>query len=271
MDATLTYIGGPTALIEMAGMRLLTDPTFDPAGTDYPAARYTLRKTASPALAQDALGRIDVVLLSHDHHADNLDGAGRALLDRVPHVLTTRAGAQRLGGRVRGLDPWETITVMTPGYGRLHVTATPARHGPADGDRGPVIGFLLTTDDPAQRAIYVSGDTVWYDGVAEVAHRHACALALLFGGAARVAAVGPAHLTFTAEEAVAAAQAFAGATIVPLHYEGWTHFSESRVDLDAAFAAAGMSSRLAWLPPGVPRTFALGPASARTPREAVPA
>jgi L-ascorbate metabolism protein UlaG (beta-lactamase superfamily) len=31
----LTYIGGPTALVELGGVRLLTDPTFDPAGTEY--------------------------------------------------------------------------------------------------------------------------------------------------------------------------------------------------------------------------------------------
>jgi hypothetical protein len=41
--------------------------------------------------------------------------------------------------------------------------ATPARHGPARLDRGPVIGFVLSfLDDPAS-AVYISGDTVWYD------------------------------------------------------------------------------------------------------------
>lgn len=32
----ITYLGGPTALIEWGGVNLLTDPTFDPAGTTYP-------------------------------------------------------------------------------------------------------------------------------------------------------------------------------------------------------------------------------------------
>ena len=79
----LTYIGGPTALLELAGLRLLTDPTFDPAGTEYRTPIYTLRKTTAPAVAADALGPIDAVLLSHDHHFDNLDHAGRALLTHV--------------------------------------------------------------------------------------------------------------------------------------------------------------------------------------------
>jgi len=45
MPLTVTYIGGPTALIELGGLRLLIDPTFDPAGSEYRTAAYVLRKT----------------------------------------------------------------------------------------------------------------------------------------------------------------------------------------------------------------------------------
>src|SRR5262249_61835561 len=49
LNARLTYIGGPTALLEWEGLRLLTDPTFDPAGTGYTPPTYTLRKLIDPA------------------------------------------------------------------------------------------------------------------------------------------------------------------------------------------------------------------------------
>ena len=76
----LTHIGGPTALIELDGWRLLTDPTFDPPGRTYAFGWGTRsRKLAGPA-SRPGVGPIDAVLLSHDHHADNLDDAGRALL-----------------------------------------------------------------------------------------------------------------------------------------------------------------------------------------------
>jgi L-ascorbate metabolism protein UlaG (beta-lactamase superfamily) len=133
-----------------------------------------------------------------------------------------------------------------PDGGSLRVTATPARHGPPGGDRGPVVGFVLQTVPGHGPAIYVSGDTVWFEGVSEVAERFEVDLVLLFAGAARVREVGPAHLTFTAEEAVQAARVFGTAAIVPLHFEGWTHFSESRADLVRAFSAAGLESRLLW-------------------------
>jgi L-ascorbate metabolism protein UlaG (beta-lactamase superfamily) len=256
-DLRLTYVGGPTLLLEADGVRLLTDPTFDPAGTSYPTPVYVLRKLQSPAVSADAVGPIDAVLLSHDHHFDNLDHAGRDLLGRAREVITTAAGAARLGGNARGLAAWESLELATPGGRPIRVTGTPARHGPAGVDRGPVTGFVLEFPGAPGRAVYLSGDTVWYEGVAAVAERFPVALAILFLGAARVKEVGPANLTFTAAEAVHAARAFAPATIVPIHFEGWAHFAESRVEVEAAFGAAGLEGRLRWLEPGRPTALAL--------------
>src|SRR5437016_1273444 len=106
LDTTLTLIGGPTVLIELVGLRLLTDPTFDAPG-QYQSGPITLEKTGTPAIDADVLGRIDAVLLSHDQHFDNLDRAGRAFLPRAGTTFTTRIGAERLGGRTRGLAEWE--------------------------------------------------------------------------------------------------------------------------------------------------------------------
>jgi L-ascorbate metabolism protein UlaG (beta-lactamase superfamily) len=246
----LTYIGGPTALIEMDGVRLLTDPTFDPGGGEYPSGPATLRKLAGPAISSDALGPVDYVLLSHDHHFDNLDRGGRALLPRVRAVLTTVEGAARLGGNSMGLDPWQATDLAIDGAPVLRVAATPARHGPARLHRGPVVGFVLTPADASAPAVYFAGDTVWYEGVAEVGSRFAPKVAILNLGAARVRKVGDFHLTMTAAEAVETARAFPDAAIVPLHFEGWAHFSEGRPEITQAFAAAGLTSRLRWPEPG---------------------
>ena len=249
-----TYIGGPTALIEVSGLRLLTDPTFDPAGTSYETPVYTLRKTMGPAISADAIGTIDAVLLSHDHHFDNLDRAGRALLPHARHVIAPVAGADRLGGGAIGLAQWQSTELHGSDGRDLRVTATPARHGPRDGDRGPVIGFLLTdvsdSVTPETPAIYVSGDTVRYEGIEEIAARADIRVAFLFMGAARVTEVGPDHLTLTADEGVSVAEAMPHAVIVPLHYEGWQHFSQGRADIQRAFDGAGLTDRLRWLAPG---------------------
>lgn len=252
-----TLIGGPTGLLEIGNLRLLTDPTFDPAGEEYRTPLYTLRKTVGPAIAAESIGHIDAVLLSHDHHFDNLDHNGRTLLQQVQTVLTTQAGAGRLGANALGLAPWESTELAMADGRTLRVTATPARHGPSGGDRGPVIGFVLSVANSPQHALYVSGDTVFYEGVPEVGRRFPVDVAILFMGAARVPEVGPSHLTFTAQEAVQAARALPNAMIVPLHCEGWAHFSESRSDIDKAFMSAGLHHRLLWADPGRPVTLGL--------------
>src|ERR1700754_1051450 len=94
---TVQLGGGPTAVIEIGGLRLLTDPTFDPPG-EHPVGKRKLVKTIGPALSAEEIGRMDVVLLSHHNHPDNLDDAGRRLLDQVPLVLSTTAAAKELGG-----------------------------------------------------------------------------------------------------------------------------------------------------------------------------
>ncbi|HEV2681938.1 MAG TPA: hypothetical protein VGV14_15650, partial [Rhodanobacter sp.] len=110
MKVVLTLIGGPTALIEVAGTRLLTDPTFDEPQA-YDAGTITLVKQTGPAVDPASLLPIDAVLLSHDHHWDNLDRSGRAFLAHAPRVLTTPAGASRLGGSVEGMTTWESVEV----------------------------------------------------------------------------------------------------------------------------------------------------------------
>lgn len=246
----VTYVGGPTAILDLGGVRLLTDPTFDAAPAEYATPTYVLKKTQAPAAALHQLGPIDAVLLSHDHHVDNLDRAGRLMLDDAPLVLTTVDGAGRLGGRSIGLFPWQTYDLHTaPGRG-VRITATPARHGPDGGDRGPVIGFVVAPSASSAPVVYVTGDTVWCDGVAEVARRMHPDVVVLFAGAARVSEAGPAHLTFTAAEAVTLARAFTPSVVIPLHFEGWAHFTEGRADIEAAFASADLADRLRWPAPG---------------------
>lgn len=248
LETTLTLIGGPTVLIELAGFRLLTDPTFDEPGA-YQSGTVTLEKTRPPALRPEALGRIDAVLLSHDQHFDNLDRAGRAFLPRAGTTFTTPIGASRLGGAARGLAPWETALLEGGDGRRLHVTATPARHGPVGIEpiAGDVAGFLLGVDAPGD-AVYVSGDTVWYEGVAEVARRFEPRLVILFAGSAKPR--GPFHVTMDNNDAIEAAHAFAKARILAVHNDGWAHFTESQADLARAFGALGLADRLETLAPG---------------------
>ncbi len=255
-NAEITLIGGSTALIEIGGFRFLTDPTFDDPG-DYRLSYVSLKKTERPALRAPEIGEIDAVLLSHDQNADNLDLAGRAFLPKARRVLTTKAGAARLGGNAEGLAPWETRELESANGQTVTVTATPARHGPAGIERlsGDVIGFVISSQTNAFKPVYITGDTVWFNGVAEVQRRFAPGLVLLYAGAAQTH--GKFNLTMNANDAIEAACAFSGASIVPLHTDSWAHFTESADDLERAFKALGHAGRLQRIEHGSSAAFSL--------------
>jgi L-ascorbate metabolism protein UlaG (beta-lactamase superfamily) len=249
------YIGGPTIIIEIDGFRIMTDPTLDPSGTNYPAGEHTsIQKLTDPAISD--FGKIDLVLLSHDQHGDNLDKTGRELLQQVPLTLTTRAGAERLKGTAKGLEPWESYALNLPDGDELIVTATPARHGPAGAEQlaGDVIGFVLMTKSGNIPEVYLTGDTVFYEGVKGVSELFKPQYVFVFAGAAKP--MTPFNLTMGTNDAVDTASAFPDSTIIPLHFEGWSHYSETGEMLIQAFGALGIGERLKILPAGIITTLA---------------
>ena len=102
MTLTITLIGGPTALIEIDGFRLLTDPTFDAPGA-YQLPHVKLEKLTGPALSADDIGEVDAVLLSHDQHSDNLDHSGRDFLAKRKARADDGSGRKAARRQGRGL------------------------------------------------------------------------------------------------------------------------------------------------------------------------
>jgi L-ascorbate metabolism protein UlaG (beta-lactamase superfamily) len=248
---TIRLIGGPTALLEIGGLRLLTDPTFDPPG-DHPVGQRTLVKTEGPSVPVESLGRIDAVLLSHDQHPDNLDDAGRRLLGSVPLVLSTADAARRLGGSTRELPSWRSVTLDRPDGGQLRVTGVPAQHGPAGTEHltGEVRGFVLSGIDLP--TIYLSGDNAALAVVEEVAdHAGPIDVAILFAGHARTPVM-DAYLTFSSDQAARAAAILDAPTVIVMHVDGWQHLTQHADTVHAAFARHHLTDRLLPLPHGRP-------------------
>jgi L-ascorbate metabolism protein UlaG (beta-lactamase superfamily) len=196
------------------------------------------------------------VLLSHDHHDDNLDAAGRALLPSAGVVVTTVPGAKRLGGGARGLAPWDTTKLEAEGKPSIEITATPCRHGPPLSKPivGDVVGFGLTWEGQKNGVLWISGDTVLYPGVLEVADRLDVGTAILHLGGVRFPISGPLRYTMTGSEAVTLGGRLEPHTVIPIHYEGWKHFREGRAAVEDDFAVAPEAFRksVRWLPIGAP-------------------
>jgi L-ascorbate metabolism protein UlaG (beta-lactamase superfamily) len=229
MGISLTHIGGPTVLLDIDGWRILTDPTFDPPGRRYAFGWGTAStKDRGPALTVDDVLPVDAVLLTHDHHADNLDERGRALLADVPRVVTTGAGAARIGDGAVGLAPWAMTRLDRPGRPTLAIRATPCRHGPPLSRPivGDVVGFALTVEGRGRGAIWFTGDTVWFPGLREVARRIDVDVAVLHLGGVRFPITGPLRYTMTARQGMRLCRLVEPRVAVPVHYEGWSHFRD---------------------------------------------
>ena len=118
---------------------------------------------------------------------------------------------------------------------------------------GDVIGFALAWEGQDHGVVWISGDTVLYDGVRQVADRLQVETALLHLGGVRFPLSGPLRYTMTAHDAVELCRLVRPRTVIPIHYEGWKHFRQGREAIEREFAAApdDIRSRIQWAPLGV--------------------
>jgi L-ascorbate metabolism protein UlaG (beta-lactamase superfamily) len=242
----IQLVGGPTAILEYGGLRWLTDPALSPPG-EYGG----LKKLTGPALDVTTQAPIDVVLLSHHHHSDNLDPAGRAFLPSAGRVLSTTTAAAELAGNVVAMEPWSEVDVESPGGDTVKVTAVHAQHGPDGTDeiQGPVLGFVLSAT--GSEKVYVSGDNASRDVVRAIVQRTGeIGIAVLNAGAVQLSKFDGAYLTLSADHAADVARILGARVVIPLHFEGWGHFTQGADELKAAFRGNGLGDRLLMLERG---------------------
>jgi len=254
MQTKLTYLGGATYLIEVGAFRFLTDPGFDPYGTEKSEGPgHDLKKVMEPPVPAEEIGHIDAVFLSHAHHFDNLDNTGKAMLPRWGRVFTTPDGAVTLGGNAEALETWEMVELSNEQGETVRVTGMPAVHTSNQEIRqavGETMGFLLEWDGQENGAFYISGDTVWIDDIEEIGRRFKIRAAILNMGAATVPAVGGIRLTMNGEEGARVTRTLDLMTAFPAHFEGWLHYKEGSDGIREAFTSAGLIDRLNFLDPG---------------------
>ena len=150
-------------------------------------------------------------------------------------------------GRLRGSRPVRGLRSRSP---RHRVATAPRLSRPIVGD---VIGFALRCDGQNHDVVWISGDTVLYDGVRQVGDRLQVDTALLHLGGVRFPITGPVRYTMTARDGVELCRLINPRTVIPIHYEGWKHFQECRDEIERELARApdDIRQRIQWLPVGV--------------------
>ncbi len=199
MPDRLTFVGHATVLLELEGVRLLTDPVL--------RMRLLHLRRAGPPPAP--VGRLDAVLLSHLHH-DHLDGPSLRRLEGPPAAIVPRGAGKRL----RRLG-YRSVTELAEGdsarVGPVSVTAVAADH---DGRRHPLgapvdaLGFIVA----GERRVYFAGDTDLFPGMTELGPLDV-ALLPVWGWGPRA---GPGHLD--PERAAEAAARLRPRVAIPVHW-----------------------------------------------------
>ena len=194
----LTWIGHSTVLVDLEGVRLLTDPLL--------RNRVAHLRRLQP-VDLDALGRIDAVLISHGHY-DHLDVASLRSLDAGIPVVAPRglAPVLRRTGHASILEVDEGDEIP---FGDLVVQATPAEHSGRPGLRtANALGFIIR----GPTSVYFAGDTDLFDDMAELGPVDVALIPVWGWGPT----IGPGHLDpRRGAQAVAELQA---RVAVPIHW-----------------------------------------------------
>jgi L-ascorbate metabolism protein UlaG (beta-lactamase superfamily) len=271
-DDSLLFIGNATVLIRYAGLTLLTDPNFIHRGEEVPLGygMSTVRLT-DPALEIDDLPKLDAVVLSH-YHGDHFDQLAEERLDRDLPIITTPEAADVLsdiGFRAAdGLATWDSREVAG-GSGSVRVTSLPVRHAPGALDIAlpDVMGSCLEfwSDGPSSSGadaalrMYVSGDTLMYEGIREIHERvPQIDLALVHLGGTRVMGV---TVTMDAEQGVELLETLRPDMCVPIHFDDYEAFKSPLSDFRDRVREHALDAHVTYLERG--QSLSLGRSFAR--------
>lgn len=220
----LTLVRNATVVLEVDGRRILVDPMLDD-----PGARPPIERTANPVPnptvplpmpAEHVVRDLDAIIVTH-RHRDHLDRRAEELLPRDVPVFCQPEDEEAL--RALGLDARPVEEEL--GWDGLRLVRTPARHGSGRIAEllAPVSGFMIGD-------LYLAGDTVWYEGVAETIERYRPRAAVVHAGGAEFLQGGLIIMGVDDVREVAARVP----KVVAVHMEALNHCFLSRAALRAA-------------------------------------
>ena len=253
------FVGNATIVLRMGPFTVLTDPNFVHRGAEV-SLGYGLTATRStdPARDIEEMQQPDLVIVSHDH-GDHFDAVAADWLDRSVPIATAPAAASVLAEKgfteVRALRSWESTELERDGA-RLRVTAVPAQHGtgPVAAAMPDVIGSVVDYWEPGagdaenvepRHRIYLSGDTVFHEELAEIRDRFgAVDVAFLHLGGMRLMGV---TVTMDAAQGVQLINLLQPRLAIPIHYNDYGTSRSTLAEFVTAVNEAGLADRVRYL------------------------
>lgn len=243
----ITQVRNATLKLEYAGKRILVDPML--ADKDaYPGFEGTvnshLRNPLVPLPMPVAeLLDVDAILVTH-LHSDHWDEAARAQVPRDMLILTQN-GEDAEAIRAQGFTRVVPFT-ETGALGDVALTRTPGQHGSdaAMAAAGALLGTVsgVVFRHPDEKSLYIAGDTVWNDYVADTLAVQAPDVVVLNCGDARIEGLG--SIIMNTDDVREVHKAAPKATLVASHMEAVNHCVLTRGQLRAFSREQGMAEQL---------------------------
>jgi L-ascorbate metabolism protein UlaG (beta-lactamase superfamily) len=233
-----TLIRNAAALLEIGGQRFLIDPAIDRAGARPPVPN-TPQPRPNPLVDlpegwQALVEPADALVVTHLHQ-DHWDATSAATLDKLLPLFGQPEDVDRL--RAQGFSDLRPVEGEAT-FGDVTIARTAGHHGTGAIGRAmaPVSGFVFAA--PGEPTVYVAGDTIWCDEVAEAIGRHRPEVIVVNAGGARFLEGDP--IVMTAEDVARVHGAAPEATIVVVHLEAINHCLETRDHYRETLPALGV-------------------------------
>ncbi len=252
-SGSIFFVGTATVILTYGDLTIITDPNFLHAG-DHAHLGYglTSKRLTNPAIDISELPELDFCILSH-YHGDHFDHLCEKKLDKDLPIVTNRHAAsvlERKGfRRTERLHTWQTIKV-TKGETRLGVTSMPGRHGPGfmDALLPDVMGSMLSlgSEEGSSLYLYISGDTLVFEGLREIAQRFPeIDISLLHLGGTRI--LNLFKVTMDGNDGVQLMRLLKPRRTLPIHYNDYTVFKDPLDNFKRAVEKAGFEDSVTYL------------------------
>lgn len=240
----IRHIRNATLVVDYAGKKFLVDPFLSEKGTLPPfpnSARQDQNNPLAslPVSIEEVIAGVDAVIVTHTH-LDHWDDAAKDALPKDIKVFTQNEEdkTEIEGAGFTNIEVLQEDTV----FEGIQLIKTKGEHGRGEILKmaGHVCGVVFKHED--EKALYVAGDTVWYEEVEKTIDAHNPEVIVLNAGDNQFLEGG--SLVMNEEDVYEVHKAAPEATILSVHMEAVNHWKLSKADLKRFAEEKGMASNV---------------------------